>query len=153
MTLSQWERIIIHCSASKWGSAAEIREWHMARGWIDGGYHYDILNGWAKPDYYLPALDGSIEVGRRIDGDIFVEGKEKGAHAYGFNSNSIGICLIGIDYFTPNQFSSLFALVSSLMKKFGIDAKDVQGHYELDTHKTCPNFDVGAFRTLLGATK
>jgi hypothetical protein len=47
-------RHIIHCSASTQGDVAEIRRWHLARGWNDIGYHFVI-----RPD-------GEVEVGRML---------------------------------------------------------------------------------------
>lgn len=145
----EWKRIVVHCSDSPWGSSPEIRKWHLDRGWSDIGYQYVIDNGKIKPDYYLDCMNGSVEVGRPIDGDMMVEFGEKGAHAYGYNSDSIGICLIGKEVFTPAQMGSLFGLVSDLMIKFKIEPENVVGHYELDPKKTCPNLDMESFRKLL----
>ena len=67
-----------HCSATKEGEhydANAIDKWHKARGFRKIGYHVVIL------------LDGSVEFGREI--------WEIGAHAKGYNRNSIGICYIG----------------------------------------------------------
>lgn len=145
--------IIIHCSDSEFGSSAEIRRWHLERGWKDIGYHFVILNGMIVPKtkYQLPlyvdAMDGSIEVGRKIDGDRFVTDNEAGAHALGYNSNSIGICLIGVDHFTEQQFNSLRELLRELMHTYGISKKRILGHYQTAKAggKTCPNFDVTKF--------
>ena len=147
--MSGWKRIIIHCSDSSWGSSPEIRRWHLQRGWDDIGYHYVIDNGKIKPNYHLDCMNGAVEVGRPIDGDMIVESGEKGAHAYGYNSDSIGICLIGKENFTPNKIVKLINLVSDLMTKFEIKSENVRGHYELDPRKTCPNIDMDAFRKLL----
>ena len=71
-------KIIIHCSATREGrnyDVAEIRRWHLKRGWSDIGYHY------------LIHLDGKIEEGRPIE--------RMGAHTTGQNRNSIGICYVG----------------------------------------------------------
>jgi hypothetical protein len=118
-------------------------------GWADIGYHYVINNGKIKPDYYLDCMNGSIEIGRPIDGDVKAESSEKGAHAYGYNSDSIGVCLIGKDKFTPEQMGKLMDLISDLMTKFEIEPENVLGHYELDPRKTCPNIEMDAFRKLL----
>ncbi len=67
-----------HCSATKEGKifyAHNIDEWHKERGFRKIGYHIVIL------------LNGKARFGR----DIW----EKGAHAKGYNKNSIGICYIG----------------------------------------------------------
>ena len=145
-----WKRIVVHCSVSTWGSAPEIKKWHVeGNGWADIGYHYVILNGKIRPDYFLDCMDGSVEVGRQIDGDMIVDSGEQGAHAYGYNSDSIGICLIGKEKFTPDQMGKLVDLIADLMEKFEIDLENVVGHYELDPKKTCPNIDMKAFRTIL----
>ena len=76
---------------------------------------------------------------------------EQGAHALGFNDKSIGICLIGVKDFTPRQMSALRTLVSELCIHYGLTAKNVVGHYETPKAggKTCPNFDMKAFRASL----
>ena len=148
--MNEWKRIVLHCSDSTWGSCPEIRDWHVnGNGWSDIGYHYVINNGQIKSNYYLDSMNGSIEIGRIIDGDMIAETSEKGAHAYGYNSDSIGICLVGKEKFTPAQFGNLFNLVSDLMSKFNIKLESIFGHYELDPKKTCPNIDMSSFRKLL----
>ncbi len=113
-------RHIIHCSASEFGDVAEIRRWHLARGWRDVGYHYIIRR------------DGEIEVGRMLT--------EIGAHCEGFNASSIGTCLIGNTNFTPAQFAALRKIHAQLQSLFpGLTA---HGHRAFNPHKTCPNFDV-----------
>lgn len=144
-----WKRIIIHCSASSWGSAAEIRKWHLERDWTDCGYHFVIGNGKIRTDLYLDSQDGSVEIGRRIDGDQIVEDGEQGAHAYGFNSDSIGICLIGTDEFTGRQIGSLLDLIRDLKLRFELKNVDIIGHYEINPAKSCPNLDMKAFRQIL----
>ena len=69
------KEIIIHCSATREGQQIPvdtIRDWHLAKGWNDIGYHFYI------------DLDGTINKGRDID--------KIGAHCKGHNRNSIGIC-------------------------------------------------------------
>lgn len=152
--MAKWKRIVIHCSDSYWGSAPEIRNWHVnGNGWADIGYHYVINNGKIRPDYYLDSINGAVEIGRQIDGDQIVESNEKGAHAYGYNSDSIGVCLIGEEKFTQFQIGTLFDLIPDLMIKLKISQENVVGHYELDPRKTCPNLDMDAFRKLLGRIK
>src|SRR5690242_6242773 len=82
--------IVIHESASRWGNANTIRQWHLHRGWGDIGYHAVILNGWlSKRSGYNPNLDGKIEPGRP-------ETKE-GCHceADAMNTKALGVCIIG----------------------------------------------------------
>lgn len=116
--------VIIHCSDSPQGRGDDIttlHRWHTQKGWSGVGYHYVILE------------DGTIQKGRPNFWD--------GSHARGYNGSHLGICLIGEDYFTKEQYYSLKDLLSSLMLEFNIDKKDILGHFEVST-KTCPNFDV-----------
>lgn len=88
--------IVIHLSASRWGSASEIDGWHKHRGWTGIGYHKVILNGcrWSTMAY-AEKLDGKIEDGRPEN--------KMGAHckAGGMNMISLGICCIGTPGFVP----------------------------------------------------
>lgn len=69
--MNKWTNVVIHHSASDFGNARVIRDWHIERGWRDIGYHAVIQNGrpyagWQQP--ILPLI-GSIEMGRFFDGD------------------------------------------------------------------------------------
>jgi N-acetylmuramoyl-L-alanine amidase len=122
--------IIIHCSATpenKSFTAKDIDTWHRQRGYNGIGYHYVIR------------LDGSVENGRGLE--------QIGAHAYGHNAFSIGICYIGgcdekmnpKDTRTPEQVVSLIKLLKVLRQKYP-NAKII-GHNEV-SDKACPSFDV-----------
>ena len=150
--------IVVHCSDSEWGTAREIKKWHTmpipeGRGWSDIGYHWVIQNGKPTPHQILPALDGSIECGRYLDEDNIIEADEMGIHCLGYNLNSIGICLIGIEVFTIKQFDALKNLLLDLCRNHNIPADNVLGHFETESGKaqgkTCPNFQVADFRTWL----
>ena len=70
--------IIIHCTATRRGrnhTVDQVRQWHLARGFDDIGYHYLIYT------------DGTLHLGRPVE--------QVGAHAYGHNQHSIGICYVG----------------------------------------------------------
>lgn len=146
--------IIIHCSDSNWGCMREIDFWHKAKGWKSIGYHFVILNGKPLSDLFLAPLNGSIECGRPLDGDAFIEDNEIGSHALGYNSDSIGICLIGKNDFTPSQMASLRSLLRALMSQYNISADNILGHNETESGKaqgkTCPNFSVKQLREDLG---
>ena len=121
-------RIIVHCAATPNGRefhASDIDRWHRERGWSGIGYHYVI------------ALDGRIEPGRPLD--------RAGAHCYGYNADSIGICLIGTDEFTRPQWESLKNLYVQLSNRF--PAATWHGHREFNPHKTCPGFDMALWLT------
>lgn len=117
-------RIIIHCSASPNGrpdTIDDIDRWHKERGFNGVGYHHVIH------------MDGSTHTGRPEE--------EQGAHALGYNSLSIGICMIGTDKFTEAQWFALAGLVRYLREKYRYAS--VIGHGELpDVHKACPGFSV-----------
>ena len=149
--MAQIKNIIIHCSDSPFGNVNDIRQWHKEKGWRDIGYHFVILNGLLDPDFYLPALNGSIECGRPLDGDKWIVGNEVGAHALGYNKNSIGICLIGETAFTPDQHFSLLTLIKDLIAHFAECKIKVLGHCETEKGrgKTCPNIDMDKFRSFL----
>jgi len=163
--MSQIKNIILHCSASNWGSMREINKWHKARfsmteDLLYVGYHFVILNGRILPELYLPSLNGAIEPARRLDEDRFIENNETGAHAMGYNLGSIGVCMIGQRdpetghlSFTPAQFDALKELLTDLCKQYGLGADSVLGHCETEQGKaqgkTCPDFNVADLRTWL----
>jgi N-acetylmuramoyl-L-alanine amidase len=142
--------IIIHCSDSRWGCARAIRQWHQQKGWKDIGYHFVILNGQFGPGFYVEAANGSIEAGRYLDQDNMLDENEVGAHALGYNGNSVGICLVGKETFTGAQMESLASLVRELQRKYNVPTTNVLGHRDTASGKkegkTCPNFDVIKWR-------
>lgn len=136
-------KIIIHCSDSGFGDAETIDQWHKQRGWDGNGYHFVITNGHIKSgSKYDKAFDGKIEKGRDVE--------KRGAHCYGHNKTSIGICLIGKEAFTAEQLlTSLPSIVNELKRKYGLTDKDVYPHSKLNVGKTCPNLTEGYIRRLL----
>lgn len=139
-------KIVIHCSDSSYGDAELIRKWHLARGFVDIGYTYVILNGYPDEiDCKIPqtpdwCLDGAIETGRTEE--------KVGAHCKGHNKDSIGICLIGNRMFTLSQVVALCRLVREIRHRHG-DGVKIVGHYELDGRKSCPNIDMDHLREKL----
>lgn len=146
--MSNISRLIIHCFDLEWGSAEVCDEWHRERGFDMIGYHHVINNGMrtSSLDYDI-YYDGLIEPGRPLDFDVTLEKEEIGAHAYGFNGESIGIALVGKNYFTMNQFQSLLS-VCHMWTKINPGLL-IQGHYEINNKKTCPNFEMDTFRQVL----
>lgn len=124
------KEIIVHCSATAEGkdfTVAQIRQWHLQRGFTDIGYHYVIYR------------DGSVHVGRP-------EGVS-GAHCTGHNTISIGVCYIGgcasdgktpKDTRTETQKAALVKLLSELKKKY--PKAKVYPHYKFAA-KACPSFN------------
>lgn len=144
-------RIIVHCSATPANmdiGVAEIRAWHKGppNNWSDIGYNYVIRR------------DGSVEKGRDLDRDGNVD-EEIGAHAKGFNADSIGICMVGGTNatdrskgeanFTIDQYTALVDVIRILRQRYGIAKKDIVGHRDLPgVAKSCPCFDVQGLLSL-----
>ncbi|KAA2237254.1 N-acetylmuramoyl-L-alanine amidase [Salinarimonas soli] len=145
---SRTDLIVLHCSATRAGqavTAAQIRDWHLARGFSDIGYHRVIRR------------DGTVEAGRPLDA--------VGAHVAGHNARSVGVCLVGglddrtgapADTFTPAQWTALRALVGELVARY--PGARVLGHRDLSPDldgdgvveprewlKSCPCFDARAW--------
>lgn len=124
--------IVIHCSATNPLhdiGVVEIDSWHRKRGFKKVGYHYVIRRS------------GAIDTGRKET--------EPGAHVQGYNSRSIGICVVGgvnsanepEANYTPAQYDSLSRLVEQLTSRYP-DA-EVLGHRDFPgVNKACPCFDV-----------
>lgn len=151
--MNKINKIFIHHSASEWGTANIIRQWHLDKGWRNCGYHFIILNGILTYDDYknnriFDSMIGQIEVGRPINADPWLDANEQGAHAYGYNDDSIGICLIHDEKpYKPEMINSLHKIVLDLMNKFDINVENVLGHYEVETGKPhCPSIDMNKFR-------
>jgi len=130
------EYIVVHCSATKPSAdigAAEIRRWHLDRGFADIGYHFVIRR------------NGVLERGRPLT--------KPGAHVKGYNRRSIGIVWVGglnqitgkpEDNRTEGQKITLATLVISLKDIWPY--AHVRGHYEFPgVQKACPCFDVQAW--------
>ena len=136
-------KIILHCSDSSFGNADMIGEWHKERGWDGIGYHYVVLNGYRDGGAnYKAEDDGLLEKGR--------DDRIAGAHCYGFNGSSLGICLIGKHLFSTAQiFDTLPTLLTDLCREHDLRVDDIYGHYELTGNKTCPNMDMDMLRGYL----
>lgn len=148
--MSKVRYITIHCSAAKSGTARLIDEDHRTkRMWKCIGYHYVILNGCPFNDKYMSFLDGQLETGRKFDGDEDITFDEVGAHTVGYNSNGIGICLVGLKGFTDKQLEKMKEVVTRFMTKFSIPIENVIGHYETGVNKTCPNMPMNSVREYL----
>lgn len=130
------EAIAVHASATPPSmdiGAADIRRWHLKRGWLDIGYHYVIRR------------DGTLEEGRDLN--------TPGAHVSGHNHSSIGICMVGGTSeesqdiaeanYTFAQYKCLMSLLDYLSGHF--PKATIQGHRDFPgVSKECPSFNVKA---------
>lgn len=130
--------LVVHCAATRPSmdiGVAEIRKWHLQRGFLDVGYHYVIRR------------DGTVEKGRADD--------VPGAHVEGYNGKSLGVCLVGgvsehdvkvaENNFTDAQFATLRDLLHRLHLAY--PAAQIVGHHDLNKGKACPSFDVKEWLT------
>lgn len=112
------ERIILHHADAKNCSAEDIHRWHLSNGWSGAGYHF------------LVRKDGKVYRLRPED--------KVGAHAYGSNYNSLGICFEG-DYMeedmSAEQIKAGQELVTYLKHKYNITT--VQKHKDVCA-TSCP---------------
>lgn len=139
--MRQITHIIIHCSATTKRAdigAEDIRRFHKNRGWSDIGYHYVIRR------------NGKVELGRDLDKDGDID-EETGAHAFGWNAHSLGICLVGgADWrgrgeanFTREQMVALAAFLVAKREEY--PGVIVIGHRDTGANKDCPSFDVATW--------
>jgi len=136
--------IVVHCSATNPQmdiGATEIRKWHLKRNFSDIGYHNIVRR------------NGVLEHGRDLS--------RAGAHARGYNKNSIAICMVGgvdvynnaEDNFDDRQKETLRAYIDTMIEVF--PGSEVVGHRDLSVDlnedgvitpnewlKQCPCFDV-----------
>ncbi len=119
--------LVVHCSDTPDSDdigAIEIHKMHIGFGWEGIGYHKVIRR------------NGNIENGRP---EFWT-----GAHVYGKNNISLGVCLIGKNKFSDKQFLSLENLLHVWKDKY--PKAIIKGHYQMiKTNKTCPNFNIQAF--------
>lgn len=116
--------LVVHCSASEDNvdmTSRDIHEMHLGFGWHGIGYHRVIRRS------------GDLEMGRP---EYWC-----GAHVYGFNDCSLGVCLVGCHEFTVEQFLTLENTLKEWRERY--PAAQICGHCDFSyTDKTCPNFDV-----------
>lgn len=131
------DTIIIHCSATpngRWNTVEDIDAWHRERGFHRNhrmiGHNQPRLTSIGY--HFVIYTTGAVTIGRGIN--------EIGAHAAGHNARSIGVCMLGTDKFSPEQWSGLAANIAGLQSR--IPGVRVIGHRDVNAHKECPGFDV-----------
>ena len=129
--------IAVHCSATSPNmniGRKEIDTWHKELGWDEIGYHFVIRRE-------VNSYGSFIELGRDIN--------KVGAHVKGYNSISLGICLVGgidteyhpEDNYTLDQYENLYVLLRCLNLLY--PKATIQGHRDFpNVQKDCPCFNV-----------
>ena len=124
--------VIHHSDSPRKTTRGDVKDWHLARGFDDVGYHRLIR---------LPDDEGSVEI---------VEGRPEkviGAHAKGNNRRSLCLCMIG-DFekysVPPRMWDAAVGVLAGWCLEHRLDPFEaVQGHKEVmpPGYTTCP----GAF--------
>lgn len=125
--------IIIHHAAAKSCTADDVHRWHLENGWCGIGYNYFVRK------------DGSIYRGRP---ESWI-----GAHTYGYNSESVGICFEGnfeTEAMTDTQIIAGHELVEYLKKKY--PKTTVKKHKDFDS-TACPGKNFPFNDVVNGITK
>ena len=147
--------IVIHCAAvpdGRWTTVADIDLWHQQAGF------YRTPEFRARQNASLAAIgyhfvvytNGAVATGRHLD--------EQGAHAIGFNHQSVGICMVGTRRYTEQQWRALAGCVLAATKTLGVPlvfarergrpgVRDggICGHRDLsgeNAKRECPGFSV-----------
>ena len=139
--MRQIKQLIVHHSSSlrETTTLEMINKWHKDKGFplsklgYNIGYHYVIGKDWIKQTRLA---------------------EEIGAHALGWNENSIGICLTGnfeTEYPNKYQLKELGKLLVGLMAEFGLKESDIKLHKELN-QTACPGRNLPR-ETILGTLK
>lgn len=120
---SATDAIVVHHTASTADlTAADVHRIHRQNGWSGIGYHLFIRK------------DGLIETGRPLE--------DVGAHTYGYNKDTIGVCLSGnfnVEYPSDAQLESATRLIGLLCQIYSLnpDAGTVYGHRDFNA-TACP---------------
>jgi N-acetyl-anhydromuramyl-L-alanine amidase AmpD len=112
-TRNRTRKLVLHHAAAKKCTIFDVHRWHKEKGWSGVGY------------YFFVRKDGSVYEGRPIT--------KVGAHAYNYNSDSIGICFEGnfeVEKMPEAQKEAGKELVSYVLKKYPT-ITSVVGHRDL----------------------
>lgn len=126
--------IIIHCSGTDIKhTPKDVHDWHLKNGWKGCGYNI-IIDQECK-----------VHIGRTID--------RVGAHCPGKNTQSVGICLLGLEKISPEQVKKMAEVIQDLQnifqEKFNREL-EIFTHRFFDAERTCPHLTRGRFRSILG---
>ena len=118
--------IVIHHSGNA-DTPEKIRNLHInIKGWEDIGYHFMIDR------------EGKLLRGRNLE--------TVGAHVYGYNEDSIGVCLLGNldkENAKEKQLEMLRRLIGMLCKEFDLNNKNIRLHRDFpNVTKSCPGKNI-----------
>lgn len=136
--MGKLQRLMIHCTDTPKGreiSRKDIEQWHLKeRGWSRVGYS-DMIH-----------LDGRVENLIPYNFDQVVDPWEISNGARGYNSTTRHVVYVGGkggDTRTDEQKKALAMYIKAFL--FDHPNCEVIGHRDVNSSKTCPNFDVDQF--------
>jgi hypothetical protein len=142
-SLNDINTIVLHCSDTPNGRAHSVEDIDLWHGQRNPSFKRNLsIDPHHNPElkhigyHYVITLDGRIYSGRPLT--------ETGAHVSGHNANTVGVCLIGRDQFTLEQFEAINK-VTSLIESMTNKTLKIKGHNEYSKSKTCPGFNVQEF--------
>lgn len=124
--------IVLHHADAKKATVEQIHKWHLNNGWSGIGYHIYIDK------------KGNVYEGRPID--------TVGAHCYGYNTVSVGVCAEG-DFETDEmgelQKNAILSVLLDLKNKY--PNVEIKGHNDLMA-TACPgkNYPLDELKKLKG---
>jgi len=137
---SKITELIIHCTATpngRWHTAEDIDRWHGERNFKRS----PLLIGHNAPHmphigyHFVVLTSGAVQACRGLS--------EVGAHVRSHNLNSIGVCMVGTDQYTKDQWHALKVLLVGMKSRF--KTLRIRGHQQINKDKTCPGFNVNAW--------
>lgn len=114
--------VVHHTAATADLTAADVHRIHRQNGWSGIGYHLYIRK------------NGLIETGRPLE--------DMGAHTYGYNNDTIGVCLSGNfneEYPSDAQMESASKLIGLLCQMYSLNPQQgtIYGHRDFNA-TACP---------------
>jgi hypothetical protein len=114
----------------------KIRRSHRGKGWGDIGYHFAVDR------------QGRVWEGRSIGW--------QGAHVKDYNEGNIGIVVLGNfdrQAPSPQQLAALNALVTRLMKQYGVPVGNVRTHQEWPSATACPGTNLQRYMVAIRSSR
>jgi hypothetical protein len=137
---------MLHHSFTKDGdtvSVPAIREFHLAQGWRDIGYHYLLeVVGYGNGKRSLELIVGRPETEQA-----------SACPQGGMNVAAIHYCVVGaFDDAAPSDevYEKLARHLRSACERYGIPVENIVGHHDFNAGKTCPGrlFDLERVRRM-----
>ena len=106
-------------------------------------YQHKVINKWESGFAYTFYLEGGKIYQMHRIGDC-------SGHAFGYNCNSVSVCIHQPDKYEPRTRINLWILLWFLKIKYGLSSDEIVGHGELPNQNftTCPEMDMDSLRNM-----